>query len=176
MSFMSPNKSFAKSGSEGSAMHLQLGLWPSPCTCRRAGPKWRKSRKTCAFMEAAVEDRKGKSSYCARHHPYPEFILQYSSPEGSHWEMVQEDWTRWLGSRLLCCYQEDPEPEVIYKTQTAIEAEHLQTLSRSKDCAQQLELVTRAMSGLPNQKRANKIHIWAAQCGWSEVPMNEQHT
>lgn len=63
----------------------------------------------------------------------------------------------WLGSRLQCCYQEDPEPEVMYKT--AIEAAHLQTLSRSKDYAQQLELETWAMSGLPKQEKANKIHI-----------------
>lgn len=34
--FTSPNKSFEKSSSECSAMHLHLGLWPSLCTHRRA--------------------------------------------------------------------------------------------------------------------------------------------
>lgn len=67
-----------ESGTLAQPMHMQEG-------------KARTSRKACTFIEAAVEDRKRKQSYCARHHPYPEFLLQYSSPEGSHWEVVQED-------------------------------------------------------------------------------------
>lgn len=66
MSFMSPNKSFSRSA-----------LSALPCTCSRdmQEGKARKSRKARTFMEAAAEARKGKHSYCARHCPYPEFLL-----------------------------------------------------------------------------------------------------
>lgn len=57
------------------------------------------------------------------------------------------------------CGQEDPKHRGHVEDTHSIEAAYLHTLSSSKDCAQQAKLVKRAMAGLPNQERPNKINV-----------------
>lgn len=92
MSLMSPNKSCAKRSNECSAMHLQVHMQQG---------KGRKTRNTCLLVGAAVKDRKGKSSCYASHHPYPELLLQQSSPE-AHQKLHQEHIKRWSKQAEPC--------------------------------------------------------------------------
>lgn len=154
-------------------MHLQLGLWPSLCTHRRekqgrAGRhahSWKQQLRTGRGSAVTVQGTVLiQSSFCSTAH-------QKGPIERCPRRLNQMAW-----QQAAVLLSGGSWARVTYKTQTAIEAAHLQTLSRPKDYVHQLELETWALSGLPKQEMANKIHIWAAQSRCFEVPMNEHVT
>lgn len=164
--------SFAKSGSECSAMHLWLGLWPSLCTCRRAkqgragrhAHSWKQQlspgRGSTVTVQGTVFMQVPSAVQLTRRVPLrdgPRRLNQMARQQaavllaGGPWASGHAQDTN--------CHRGSISPDSFQK----------------KDYAQELELETWVLSGLPKEERTNKIHIWAAQCRCSEVPMKEQH-
>lgn len=117
----------------------------------------RKIRSMHLHIGAAFEGTKHRSSFCARHSPFLEFLLHHSSPaECKEWSEQVEPCNMAAGSsaRLLPGrpYSLGPQNKHIHS-----KAAYLQSLFSSKNSTSLPQLVQWVMPGLPKQKRGKKI-------------------